>query len=288
MVAIDLTKLEQQIDQLRECYAEPERFSKALHALLSFYQRYSYRPQRRAMPKTFLRTYNLPPQVLPQIEIGLRKTAQAHPEETLALSQALWQDTYFEPRELAAYLLGLLPADYVDKLSALLKEWLSQPIDRGLLEALFTKAIAPLQQAGKWKPFVLELLESPEIRLRNYGLAALAQTLDQFPLEELPGLLNEIKPLIEVADDKLAANLAKVVAGLAQRSPQETVYILKLILVETPGSAIERRLRSYVPYFPEESAQSLTEAIKKHTRLRELESQAAPPPSEDETSTQKN
>jgi len=288
MVAIDLTKLEQQIGFLRESYAEPERFSKALHALLGFYQRYSFRPHRRAMPKTFLRSYNLPQQVLPQIEIGLRRTAQAHPEETLTLAQALWQDPYFEPRALTAYLLGQLPTQYADKLSTLLRTWLAKPIDRGVLEMLLTKAIAPLQQASQWKHFVLELLTSPEDHLRNYGLAALAHTLDQFPLEELPGLLSEIKPLIEAADDKFTANLAKVVENLARRSPQETVYILKLILIETPGSAIERRIRSYVPFFPEESAQSLAEAIKKHARLRELESQAAPPPSEDETSAQKN
>jgi len=288
MVAIDLTKLEQQIEQLRECYTEPERFSKALHALLGFYQRYSYRPHRRAMPATFLRSYNLPQQLLPQIEFGLRKTAQAHPEETIALAQTLWQDPYFEPRALAAYLLGQLPAQCSDQLSALLRAWLAQPIDRGALDALFTKSIAPLQQANQWKPFVLELLNSPEDRSRNYGLAALAHTLDQFPLEELPGLLNEIKPLIETTDDKFATNLAKVVENLARRSPQETVYILKLILIETPRSAIERRIRSYVPFFPEESGQSLTEAIKKHARLRELEAQAAPPPSEDELSTQKN
>ena len=288
MVAIDLTKLEQQIGFLRESYAEPERFSKALHALLGFYQRYSYRPHRRAMPKTFLRSYNLPQQVLPQIEIGLRKTAQAHPEKTLTLAQTLWQDPYFEPRALAAYLLGQLPTQYADKLSALLRIWLTQPVDRGVLETLLTKAITPLQQASQWKPFVLELLTSPEDHLRNYGLAALAHTLDQFSLEELPGLLNEIKPLIESADDKFTANLTKVVENLARRSPQETVYILKLILIETPDSAIEQRIRSYVPFFPEESAQSLAEAIKKHARLRELESQAVSPPSEDETSTQKN
>ena len=136
MVAIDLTKLEQQIGFLRESYAEPERFSKALHALLGFYQRYSYRPHRRAMPKTFLRSYNLPQQVLPQTEIGLRKTAQAHPEETLTLAQTLWQDPYFEPRALAAYLLGQLPTQCSDQLSALLRAWLAQPIDRGALDAL--------------------------------------------------------------------------------------------------------------------------------------------------------
>jgi hypothetical protein len=284
MVAIDLTKLEQQIGQLREFYAEPERFSKALDAMLSFYQRYSYRPHRRAMPTTFLRSYNLPQQVLPQIEIGLRKTAQAHPEETLDLAQTLWQDPYYEPRALAASLLGQLPAQYSDKLCALLRVWLAQPIDRGAIDSLFTKAIPPLQQTKQWKLFVLELLNSPEDRLRNYGLAALAHTLNQFPLEELPELLNEIKPLIETADDKLAANLAKVVNNLARRSPQETVYILKLILVETPGSTIERRIRSYASFFPEESAQSLVEALKKHTRLRELEAQA-PPSSQEATSS---
>ena len=275
MVAIDLTKLEQQIAQLASLYAEPARFSQALQELLSFYQRYSFRPSRHEVPKTFLRAYNLPSQVLPQIEIGLRRTAQQHPSETLTLAQALWQEPYFEARDIAAYLLGQLPASEADHVATLLSDWLAQPQDRGALDALLSKAVSPLKQTGRWKPLVFQFLASPETRQRNVGLAALAQTLADFPLEDLPGILNEIKPLLEASDEKLAPNLAKVIEGLAKRSPQETAYLLKLVLVETSGSIIERRMRGYLPYFPPESAQSLQEAIKKHARQRELAAQVA-------------
>lgn len=280
MVAIDLTKLQQQIAALAEVYAEPAAFSKAFHALLSFYQRYAFRPNRKGIPKTFLRSYSLPLQVLPQIEIGLRMTARERPEETLALVKALWQEPYFESHDLAAYLLGQLPPNKASEVYAILRDWLSESVDHGALEALFSKALQPLQQAGQWKPFLKELLASPEVRTQGYGLLGLARTASDFPLVELPELLNEIKPFLVKFDNKLEASLSQAIEALAQRSPYETAYLLKLVLVETPGSAIERRMRTYVPFFPEETAQSLTDAIKTHARLRELEASISPPSNE--------
>ncbi len=276
MVAINLTKLQQQITALTAVYAEPEAFSKAFHALLSFYQRYAFRPNRKGMPKTFLRSYNLPLQVLPQIEIGLRATAQERPEETLVLAKVLWQKPYFESHDLAAYLLGQLPLSEAPEVYTILQDWLSQSVDRGALESLFAKALRPLQQAGQWKPLLKELLASAEVRTQSYGLLGLARTAGDFPLVELPELLNEIKPFLEKADNKLEASLLQAVEALAQRSPYETAYLLKLVLVETPGSGIERRMRTYVSFFSEETAQSLADAIKTHARLRELESTISP------------
>ncbi|NMC16144.1 MAG: hypothetical protein GYA40_05835, partial [Chloroflexi bacterium] len=112
MTAIDLTRLQKQIGELVSLLSEPTAFIKTLHEILDFYERRAYRPSRELVPKTFMRSYNLPAQVLPLIEIGLKESASLHPAEALALAQALWQDPYYEARELAALVLGQLPAEF--------------------------------------------------------------------------------------------------------------------------------------------------------------------------------
>ena len=44
MTAIDLTRLQKQIEELSSVFSEPAAFVKALHELLSFYERRAYRP----------------------------------------------------------------------------------------------------------------------------------------------------------------------------------------------------------------------------------------------------
>ncbi len=132
MTAIDLTRLQKQIGELVSLFSEPTAFIKTLHEILDFYERRAYRPSRVLVPKTFMRSYNLPAQVLPLIEIGLKESASLRPAEALALAQTLWQDPYYEARELAALVLGQLPAEVsADVLSTLRPgsppRWTGQP-----------------------------------------------------------------------------------------------------------------------------------------------------------------
>ena len=81
MAAIDLTRLNQQIDHLADFYRDPTAFQQEFHNILSFYHRYSHRKQKDAMPKSFMRNYDLPEKVLSHLEARLKTLPREHPEE---------------------------------------------------------------------------------------------------------------------------------------------------------------------------------------------------------------
>lgn len=270
MAAIDLTRLNQQIAGLVDFYLDPPVFQARLHALLDFYHRYSHRKQRDSIPSTFMRVYDLPPQVIPQIEAGLKALpAAANPSATFALADHLWQDDYFEARDLAVFLLGKLPITEEDALLDWIFARLQQPLDRAVAQALLCKASATIQAQHPqgWDNLIWRLLQEPNTRLNNFGLLALILSIPQKSLTEFPAIYRSIRPFLQAYSDDLEVNLSRVVALLAQRSPEETAYLLKEVLADTSGKTLEQRVRSYLGFFDDDLKASLQSALNLHMRI---------------------
>ena len=269
MAAIDLTRLKQQIAGLVDSYLDPPVFQARLHALLDCYHRYSHRKQRDSIPSTFMRVYDLPPQVIPQIEAGLKALPAANPSATFALADHLWQDDYFEARDLAAFLLGKLPVTEEDALLEWIFARLQEPLDRAVAQALLSKASATIQAQHPqgWDNLIWRLLQEPDTRLNNFGLSALIQSIPQKSLAEFPTIYRSIRPFLQASSDDLEVNLSRVVALLAQRSPEETAYLLKEVLADTSGRTLERRVRSYLGFFEDDLKAGLQTALNLHMRM---------------------
>ncbi len=264
MPAIDISRLQNQINHLVSLMGEPQSFRQELHAILGFYHRYSHRPSKDAVPKSFMRMYNLPDQVTRQIEITLRKPAQTNPEHVFDIVQALWQDDHFEARDLATYLLGQVPVTYSERVTSIILAWLEQPLDRAVINALFSKSNSAIKSAdpAAWFAFIEKLIENPLPKFQNYGLLALWHELDQIPLSSLPAIFNLIRPFLQGSDLQFSDNLQRIVHKLASQNPFETVYFLKQVLSDTEGVKIESQMRSFLNSFPDENRLSLQAAIK--------------------------
>lgn len=266
MPAIDISRLQNQIDHLVSLIGDAQGFRRELHAILGFYHRYSHRPSKDAVPKSFMRMYDLPDPVTKQIEIGLRKPAQANPEQVFEVVEALWQDDHFEARELAAYLLGQIPVSYSDRVISQILAWLEQPLDRAVVYAIFTKSSVVLKATdpNAWSAVIARLIENPLPKIQNYGLYGLWQELDDLPMTALPSVFSTIRPFLQGSDPRFSDNLQRIVQKLAALSPFETVYFLKQVLSDTEGGKVESQMRTFLNAFPEENRASLMASIKAH------------------------
>ncbi len=266
MPSIDLTRLNQQVEDLARVFPDPAAFIKAFHDLLGFYHRYAHRRQKDAIPFTFLPAYDLPPQLMPQLELYLRPTATRDPSTTLGLVDALWQQDHYEDRELAAFLLGQLSGPNENAVYARLGEWIKQPQDRALLAALLTKAGQASRAANPqgWKQFLLSLLENPGHHSKAAGLLGLADWVPLASSDDYPVILTRMRLFLQDPGELLQDQLERLVAGLAKRNPKETAYLLKEVLSDTPGPAIEQRIRGYLQYFPESNAESIQASLRAH------------------------
>lgn len=270
MAAIDLTRLGQQTEALIASYDEPQLFLARLHSLLRFYHRYSHRTQKSALPSSFLPSYDLPQQILPEVEARLAPIARAKPKETLALADFIWQDGNFEPKVLGAYILGQLGVEWSQQTLERLTQWFSTTTDRAATEALLQLGSQTVCRAAPdlWKEWIAGNLRSSIKAQCQAGLRALALWLPEAPSQFLPAILDWVRPFLFQPDTGLENELEAVFAALAIRTPQESAYLLKEALAESHDSLLPARIRRYRVYFPAELANSLTQAVRTHQDAR--------------------
>jgi len=272
MAAIDLTRLNKQIEALKQVFSQPAEFRHQFHEILQFYHRYAHRQHKDAVPVSFMRVYDLPDQILPQIANGLSLKARQDANETLAVVDELWQDEHFEARDLAAHLLGQVPLTAKIEVFERIRQWSSVPLDRAVVKALFVKGSQRLrsEDPSGWTKFVGDMLNSPVERLQNHGLYALSLLIEQAHSDLFPQFFRWIRPLLQSDQSLIELNLDRVIAALAHRSPSETTYVLKEVLSDTDGTGIERRVRSYLPYFDEQLSEGLQASVRMHQKRTKL------------------
>lgn len=272
MAAIDLTRLNKQIEALKEAFSQPAEFRQRLHETLQFYHRYAHRQHKDAVPVSFMRVYNLPDQVLPHIASGLSLKAQQDAGETLAIVDELWKDEHYEARDLASHLLGQVPFTANSEVYERIRQWAAVPMDMAVVNSVFNKASQRLRSEDPkgWTEFVGNLLASPMERQQNHGLYALSLLVEQSHSDQFPQFFRWIRPFLQNDQPLIQPNLSKAIAALASRSPAETAYLLKEVMSDTDGSGIEQRVRSYLPYFDEQLSESLHISLRLHQRRTKL------------------
>ncbi len=268
MVAINLNRLARQLQDLREKFNQPEAFRAELHRFLSFYHQYSRRKHEDSIPKSFMRQYDLPIQIVPQLELSLRQLAQKETEQSFAVIEELWKDDYFEARDLACFILGQQAENQTERVVSLIDSWLSEPQDRAVVASIFKKACVGLLEFAphQFSELTKNLLASKELRQQGYGLMALSIYLPKAHHNDLPGIYGMVRPFIAHSDLQLQSRLSELVRELAKQSPGEVAYLLKEVLADTEGAEIEQRLRSYLDFFEPRYAQSIQDAIKNHAK----------------------
>ncbi|MDD2521408.1 MAG: DNA alkylation repair protein [Anaerolineaceae bacterium] len=269
MAAIDLTRLDQQIDHLASLYRDAVAFKEEFHRILSFYHRYSHRKQKDAVPKSFMRHYDLPEKVLAHLEARLKALPASHPDETLKIIDQLWGDDYFEARELAASLAGNLPICYSSSVLELFNQWLQQPLDQAVYDVIIRNTSRTLQQEapGQWQDLVNRLLFSTRAQSQKMGLLALAKLIPGSSMDDLPTYFSWTRGFLLRADTALDKYLQPVVEALAQRSQQETAYLLREVLADSNDARVGRRVRHFLEFFEEPSKTRILNAIKNQVIL---------------------
>ena len=268
MAAIDLTRLNKQIDELALLVEDPRAFIEELHRLLSFYHRYSHRRHQNRQI-SFLKNYDMPEKVLSHIEARLKPLSLNQPDQVFELVNQLWLDPYYEARELASSMLGNLPISYKDQVLITIETWLAEPLDQSLSEAVLEKAGLRLQAESSedWEKLINRLLEAPKIQSKRLGLLALSKLIAASTVDRLPLYLRWVREFLISPDASVDKALERVVEALAEKSPQESAYLLREVLMDSNDAAVGRRMRHYLPFFEEEPQQRILKAIKSQVVL---------------------
>ena len=90
-------------------YADPKASHLALTDLFELYANHALRFGDAVGIRPMIPIYHLPPPLMRQLEVDLERIVTEDPQPALALADELWQDIYYEVKQVAIIILGLFP-----------------------------------------------------------------------------------------------------------------------------------------------------------------------------------
>ena len=267
MPSIDLMRFRFQIVELLDQFSDPVRFQKAFHEMLDLYSRRALKPGLSSLPRSLLPSFNCHSQVMKLIINGISPAVRELPQQAVAIADHLWEDNYLESRELATTILGLLPAELAPSVEERILKWAHPDVDTASLDMLLKYSIRTIESSHQemLADLVSYFLHFHDPSYHPIGLKMMENLIRNPGFARIPSLFKLISPfVIEETDQLTQINTGLVIAALAERTPVETVFFLKQLLALTPGAGIERTVRRYLPFFPEEYQKKLQAALQEH------------------------
>jgi hypothetical protein len=264
MPAVQLERLRSQLNDLAWKFTQPQAFQAGLIDLMETYSDRVYRPGQALGATQLLPRYHLPPLFKRELELMLTRHCTENPQAGLTLAELMWKSTAQEPRQVAAYLLGIYPiqADY--SIPERLLQWAQPSEDGGLLTILFELAGRRLrsQQPDRWLEMLGDWLQQDKQAWQRMGLNALRVTALDRDFENLPAVFNLLTPFLNDPAAAFQGEFESILSVLLQRSPVETVYMLRQALILSGTERLERIVRTLIPDCPLEQQETLRQVLK--------------------------
>jgi hypothetical protein len=269
MPVIDIARLKIQAATLVEKFDQPAAFLRDLHEILDLYADRTLRASVAA-PASVLRAYRAPQSVLKQIEMELAPLTATFPEQSMALTDALWQDAYLETRLLAAALLGRIDPRtplLVERISA----WVGRVRDKKVRAALLSASLNRLrrERPDDFLGLIQEWLAGENPKMWSNGIEALIPLLDDPGFENLPPVFDIVRPVISTAPASLQNELAGLLNALHRASPVETTFFLKQIIGTSHNTQAITNLRRLLPGLNPDLRTQVQQALRSKTSTGE-------------------
>lgn len=260
MPAIQPSHLKIQAAELTQHAGDPDEFRRAYQEFLDIYADRTFRHGQVGDPRPLIRSYQVPPPVLPALEQEMNQFSIDNRESALELADALWIEPTLEFRLLAAAILGQInPKPFISVIKRI-ELWsgastgdrlINTLINSGLARYLQEYPDAYLQQIEDW-------LSSGEKHTNRLGVRAIIPLLKSGKFEDYPQLFNQLSKIMKGEVTSLKTDILGIIEVLAVQSPEETAYFLgQLKNSNSDNAAISWYIRNSLVYFPPESQQYL-------------------------------
>jgi len=252
MPAINPARLRIQVTNLVEKFAMPKEFLADLHSIFDFYADRTLKPGRGGPRFANIKAYNVPAQVLRQIEGMLNLKIAEDFDMALMLADELWSQKWLECRLLALSIIGQIPASSPEPIIERITAWGTEcGIDRQLDISLATGLIRLRKEApNRFFQLVEGWLTSSKLSDRKLGLRIIPPLVNEPEFENLPAIFNLLSPIFENSSKITDIDLIDALSSLVKRSPQETAYFLKQSLAKSDRVGIDVLIRKVMNDFP--------------------------------------
>ena len=265
MTAVNPVRLRFQIEELITSFTMPQKFHRQLTDMFGFYANRVLKFGDSSQPQPFIPMYHLPDPVMRQLKLDLNSHITEDPKSSFKLADELWQDDFFEVRQLAIYILDSIPVNDPEPILKRLKDWLVPELDQILTTELLSIGLRNLhsQFSQAWETFIETFLSNENPKMVALGLEGLQSSLKNPAFDNLPAVYRMVSPLIRNPHPLFFNALLNMMEALVNESPKETAYFIRQAMAVSDSPGTERIIKNCLQYFPKEIQQELKLAIKK-------------------------
>ncbi|MDY6847386.1 MAG: hypothetical protein SVP52_09665 [Chloroflexota bacterium] len=264
MPAVNPTRLKGQIEELLDFFYAPKVFRRRLQDLCSLYANRSLHHGDMPQPQPVSPMYHLPPPLIRQLQMDLKPHILKDPQAAFELGEELWNDSHFEIKQLAVYILGNTPIEEPDLIVEQLENCLDPDLDEGLKSTLLSTGTLTLQNKFpiEWENFLQSLLNHSDPKMIGFGIQGLQASVERTNFNNFPMAFRLLSPRLQNPDPTNMEELENLIEILIRQSPTETAFFLKQTLSISRSPETAKLIKRCLPLFPESVRQDLKSSLE--------------------------
>lgn len=267
MSAINLPRLRTQLKLLLPKIGNLIEFVLELREIYSFYADHTHPVGTPPTGVFTLPAFNTPTVLNREVLLTVTQHCANDPDLLLELIDLLWQEPEVELRQLAAQLLGKLPAEKIEDVIDRIRSWSEDAMNTELLPYLHEYGSATVRRIypQRWLDLLYEWETSERKWLAKLAIQGIIPLIDDRDFENLPAIFTFITPLIINPSTEYQFDLLTIIEHLARRSEVETVFYLKKAISLSTDPGMQRFIRRALEYFSPAKQSSLRNALRERS-----------------------
>ena len=268
MPAVNLLQLRVELNDLLWNFTDPPAFRNTLLDLLEKFAYTAYRSESKARAVSTRPQLQVSLILLREMDLVLIPAIREQPQAALAICDLLWNDENMDVCLIASRMLGEIPIEHAELVLDRAGEWALAGVRHMTARTMLKNASA------------LSMRHDPEILLRkvrrwyvdpreeqNYlCLEGMAILVEDRSFENLPAIFTLLEALMGEATMETQNALTELFLVLYERTPNETVYVIRQCLNDNPNVTAQRVIRRVIPTFDPKVQKSLQDALREAAR----------------------
>lgn len=263
MPAINPSKLQIQIEALLNYFDKPESFHRRLSDLYSFYANRTLHFGQSREPAPIAPKYHLPQPLTRQLHLAIKPQIEKQPKTALECADVLWEDPFFEIKQISIYILGNVHVNEPNQIINRLESWIEPNLDQELKIDLLSTGTNALREdyPSAWERLLQSFLYQKDPKLIDLGIQGLIEGIKRTKFENFPLVFRLTGPIIHNPNTANLEKLENLIATLISQSPTETAFFLKQSLSLSQSAETRRLIKRCLPLLPEIERQDLKASL---------------------------
>lgn len=253
MPAVSIAQLQNHLELLRSAFNSPQVFVSELKDVLELYSDRTFRRGEKSEQDVRIPRYYIPILLQKQLELEFQRLADFRPKNAIDNANLLWKEKHYEPKLLAACILGALPVQVHRETLTILNQWLNSRLEIDFLAEIIERTSRDLRihNSKVWFQQIQDWLKQNSIHLKARAILALRITAEDEHFTDLPMLLNQAETLFNDPPTILVPDLLDLYQLLIRRFPDEMLVYTRELMEDLKDANKVRFLRKAIVFFDE-------------------------------------